>query len=163
MTALPSKNRFDASNAVRLCDRCEPENGITAGADAGDRACSVCGQHDAPHVYPGIAEYERLRGAAEGLLTMLEVFEDLTAPEVHVAVTELEAALNNEHKENHMTQYVGIVQQGMVLDQKVIVSGSEQGMIQRQADEAAKRLNDAQQGFGEGWTAVVLPVEQEDY
>jgi len=44
---------YDATNAIRLCDRCEPEYGVAAGADAGDRACSVCGSHDAPHVYPG--------------------------------------------------------------------------------------------------------------
>jgi hypothetical protein len=44
---------YDATNAVRLCDRCEEESGVSAGADAGDRACSICGSHDAPHVYPG--------------------------------------------------------------------------------------------------------------
>lgn len=62
-----------------------------------------------------------------------------------------------------MTQYVGIIQQGMPIDQKAIVSGTAKGMIQRQTVEAAKKLNDAQKGFGAAWTAVVLPVKQEDY
>lgn len=62
-----------------------------------------------------------------------------------------------------MTQYVGIIQQGLVLGQKAIVSGTAKGMIQRQVEEAAKKLNDAQRGFGDAWVPVVLPVEQEDY
>jgi hypothetical protein len=56
--------RWDASNAVRLCDRCELESGVGAGADAGDRACSVCGQHSAPNVYVGLAAHEAALAAA---------------------------------------------------------------------------------------------------
>lgn len=49
---LRASDNFDATNCVRLCERCEGESGVGAGADAGDRACSVCGRDDAPHIYP---------------------------------------------------------------------------------------------------------------
>lgn len=45
---------FDATNSVRLCADCEDEYGVSAGADRGDTACSVCGQHAAAFVYPAI-------------------------------------------------------------------------------------------------------------
>lgn len=47
-------DKYDATNSVRLCAKCEDECGVSAGADAGDRACACCGQHDAPHVYPAL-------------------------------------------------------------------------------------------------------------
>lgn len=49
-------DHYDATNSVRLCNRCEDESGVTAGADKGDRACAVCGQHAAPHIYPARKE-----------------------------------------------------------------------------------------------------------
>lgn len=52
--------RWDASNAVRLCDKCEGECGVGAGADKGDRACSTCGSESAPHIYPEFSAYEQL-------------------------------------------------------------------------------------------------------
>ncbi len=56
-------DHWDANNSVRLCDHCEDEQGVAAGADAGGRACAACGQHDAPHVYPMLAELGWLRQA----------------------------------------------------------------------------------------------------
>jgi RecJ-like exonuclease len=41
---------FDASNSVRLCDRCNDEQGAGA-ADPGDMACAACGFREAPHIY----------------------------------------------------------------------------------------------------------------
>jgi hypothetical protein len=52
MTENAPYGDWDATNSVRLCHRCEEEQGVTAGADPGDTACAACGQHDAPHVYP---------------------------------------------------------------------------------------------------------------
>lgn len=57
--------QFDASNAVRLCESCESECGVSAGADAGDRACSVCGQHEADNIYPGLAQLDEWKARAE--------------------------------------------------------------------------------------------------
>lgn len=57
-----------------------------------------------------------------------------------------------------MAQFVALIQQGMVLDQKVLAVGDDQVKLQAQADAEATKLNDAQTGFGEGWTAVVVPV-----
>lgn len=48
----PDGEKWDASNCVRFCDRCDAEYGITAGADAGDDACAGCGNLTAPHIYP---------------------------------------------------------------------------------------------------------------
>lgn len=63
--SLPCENpdhanplQSDATNSMRLCDRCEDESGVSAGADAGDRACSVCGCDHAPHVYVALTERE---------------------------------------------------------------------------------------------------------
>jgi hypothetical protein len=56
---------FDASNAVRLCDRCEAEEGIGAGADKGDRSCAACGNHATPHIYPTLAELKAAEVKAE--------------------------------------------------------------------------------------------------
>jgi len=60
-----TRAEFDATNSVRLCDSCELEQGASAGADAGDRACAACGQHRAPNIYVGLAEHDRLRLALE--------------------------------------------------------------------------------------------------
>jgi hypothetical protein len=57
-----------------------------------------------------------------------------------------------------MTQFVALIQQGMVLDQNVVAVGDDEAALQTQATEAAEKLNNEQTGFGEGWTAVVLPV-----
>ena len=61
------REAMDASNGVRLCDKCEGEYGAGI-ADKGDRACSVCGQHDAPHIYPALSrEAEVAKNVAEEL------------------------------------------------------------------------------------------------
>lgn len=49
---------------VYMCDRCNGECGAGV-ADLGDTACSVCGQHDAPHVYVPAQELERLGQIAQ--------------------------------------------------------------------------------------------------
>lgn len=56
---------------VHLCDRCEAECGSGI-VDAGDRACNVCGQHEAPHEYVPLAD---ARGAVVALDEVREVFE----------------------------------------------------------------------------------------
>jgi len=64
-TVLP---QYDATNSVRLCNRCEQESGLSAGADRGDCACAVCGGHHAEHIYPAlslITERDRYREALE--------------------------------------------------------------------------------------------------
>jgi hypothetical protein len=55
--------------------------------------------------------------------------------------------------------FVAIVQQGMVLDQRAVAGCRNEADAQAEADAAAKKLNDEQTGFGEGWNAVVLAVE----
>lgn len=57
-----------------------------------------------------------------------------------------------------MTTYVALIQQGMVLDQKALAVGEDQNQLQAQAEKAAQTLNSQEQGFGEGWTAVVVEV-----
>jgi hypothetical protein len=54
--------------------------------------------------------------------------------------------------------YVGLIQQGMVLDQKVVVVSDDEASVLQQAKNAAETINDSQTGFGEGWTAVALKV-----
>jgi hypothetical protein len=73
-----TSHRWHCANAVLLCDRCEDEQGVTAGADAGDTACSACGQERAPHIYPALAEVERLREAITYALSIVrDACEDL--------------------------------------------------------------------------------------
>jgi hypothetical protein len=58
-----------------------------------------------------------------------------------------------------MSQYVALVQQGMILDQKVVAYGPDQESVLAQAEQAATLLNSAETGFGEAWTAVALEVQ----
>jgi hypothetical protein len=66
---------WDATNSVRLCDRCEAEQGISAGADKGDTACAACGAHEANHVYPAID-----RGAVEALRDLMRAAKPWLEP-----------------------------------------------------------------------------------
>lgn len=59
-----------------------------------------------------------------------------------------------------MAQFVALVTQGMVLDQKALAVGTNQAELEKLATAEAQKLNDEQEGFGEGWSAVVIPVEQ---
>lgn len=58
-----------------------------------------------------------------------------------------------------MTQFVALIQQGMILDQQALAVGEDEQALQAQANAAADKLNSEQQGFGEGWTAAVVPVK----
>ena len=66
---MTEPKRWDASNCVRFCDRCDAEYGITAGADAGDDACAGCGNRHAPHIYPHPpADFDRLRDERDEMI-----------------------------------------------------------------------------------------------
>lgn len=80
------RDAFDASNAVRLCGRCEQESGVSAGADVGDRACAVCGSHEAPHIYPLLGTVPVV------LVDVQEVAEALRHADYPLAPTTLNAA-----------------------------------------------------------------------
>ena len=54
--------------------------------------------------------------------------------------------------------YVAVIQQGMVLDQRVVTVCENQADAEAEAVAEAKKLNDAQTGFGEGWSVAVLAV-----
>lgn len=56
------------------------------------------------------------------------------------------------------TTYVALIQQGMVLDQRVIAVGDSEFDLKGQAVAAAAELNEQQTGESEGYTAVVLAV-----
>lgn len=57
-------------------------------------------------------------------------------------------------------QYVAVVQQGMVGEQHAIKVYGNEANADAAASAEAKRRNDAQGGFGEGWTGVALLVER---
>lgn len=54
--------------------------------------------------------------------------------------------------------YVAIIQQGMVLDQRVIAVGIDQQELQKASKAEAAKLNSQETGFAEEYEAVVLKV-----
>jgi hypothetical protein len=57
-----------------------------------------------------------------------------------------------------MTEFVALVQQGTIMDQRVVGVSPDQERVLAMAEVEASRLNGEQTGFGLGWSAVVLPV-----
>lgn len=55
--------------------------------------------------------------------------------------------------------YIGLIQQGMVLDQKCVAMGADLNAVTEEAAAQAKKVNDAETGEAEGYSSVVLEFE----